>query len=280
MSSKQSEVLDVIRKHKKGHVVCHTNADLAPDSFTDYFLLKAGISERKPILRTLIKRLKVVTYLPENSAKDLLRMLKESGLGRIGFYEACAFLAEGFGHFCASEHAKPHSGRAGECSLVKEYRVEFEVSRGDLEKALELTEAIHPYEEPVIEIYEFDRFIKGNGYGRMFSCEWSVERLVEVLSDLKIEVLDVSINQSKAGLVAFLPGSGRKLVRDVLKYPVSTFITGDLGYHEKKFLEQEGINYIEVSHDSVESWFVDWVLDEIGKYLRNLKIIAKRRRYG
>lgn len=280
LSKKQLAVLELIKKEKKGLIVCHTNADVAPNSFADYILRKAGISEAEPIIRTMLKRFKLVTYLPEDSAKELLKLIKDNNLGKIGLYEACAFLAQGFGHFCASNFTKPYTGKTGECNFVKELRLEFEVSKNDLEKALELIESFHPYEEPVIEVYKFKRFIKGNGYGRMFKCDWSVDDLISVLSDLEIEIVDLSVEHDKAGLVAFLPGSGRKLIKYVLKYRFDTFITSDLGYHEKKFLKQEGINIIEISHDSVESWFVDWVSDELGKYLSDLNITLKRRRYG
>ena len=46
----------------------------------------------------------------------------------------------------------PYDGSVGEVTVAEEMRVEFAVSEGDLEAAVAAILAVHPYEEPAIDV--------------------------------------------------------------------------------------------------------------------------------
>jgi len=269
----------LVRLRNKNLVVCHTNADNARNSFLDYLLGKIGIKESRPALPKTVTRFKVVTFVPKEAIKEVLKEIIKQGFGKIGFYDGCSFVVSGKGYFKPVSGAQSFKGELGVYEEVDEAKIEFEVDSNQLEFALNTVASIHPYEEPVIEVYEMKRFYTGGGAGRIFEIELSFDELVDMLNNIGIFVTGTSKAKEKAGKTVFLPGSGRNFVKVVIKFCGDTFISGDLGYHEKKDLQQFGVNYVEVDHASVESFFVDWMTVELENYFGNsIKIVNRRER--
>lgn len=260
-------------------IVCHTNADFARNSFVDYVLRNLGIKETRPALPKTVVRFKVVTFVPEEAAAAVLNEIIKQGFGRIGFYDGCSFAVTGKGYFKPVKGARPYSGNVGAYEENEEVKIEFEVDPKHLEAALDAVEKVHPYEEPVIEVYEMKRLYSGGGAGRIFESELSLEELVSKFDKIGILVSGFSNAKEKAGKTVFLPGSGRNFVKDVVKFCADTFISGDLGYHEKKDLQQFKVNFIEIEHGSVEVFFVDWLAVELKSYFgSNIKLLSRRER--
>lgn len=269
-------LLAKLNQAKKSLIVMHTNADKCRDSFVDLILEKIGVRDGVPLKKAFVRKAKIATFIPPLVTDDFLSFLKEKEISRIGFYDACAFMTEGVGHFCPDRGASPFIGKKEECNKEAEIRLELEADIERIEEIVEGIEGIHPYEEPIIEIYEMKRYVKGAGLGRVFSYEGSIDELVESFRNLNIGVEDYQKAGERAGKVVFVPGSGRNLFRDVIKYSADTFVSGDLGYHEKKDLLQAGINLVQLNHGSVERYFVEWLKNRLVSYFGNqIKIISK-----
>lgn len=276
MSEIQRKTFEKAKKAGKSLIVMHTNADVCRNSFVDLILKKASVTDAVPFKNAYVKRSKVIVFVPPESVDSILNLLKSEGLSNVGFYAACAFMSHGKGHFCALHGANPYVDFAENCEAGEEIRIEFEVPCEHLERAVSKIADLHPYEEPVIDVYEVRRFVKGAGLGRIFELQSSAEELVEAIIRLGIKVEDVVLVKNAAGKTVFVPGSGRNLVLDVIKYSADTFVSGDLGYHDKKNLTQQGINLIEVNHATVESFFVEWLEDELSQFFgERLKILRR-----
>ncbi len=96
-----------------------------------------------------------IVYVPETHGDAIRNALAEAGAGKIGNYDACSFTLKGTGRFRPLKGSDPAIGQEGTLEEVEEERIEVMLSVKDashLKKFVEAVRAVHPYEEPVIQI--------------------------------------------------------------------------------------------------------------------------------
>jgi hypothetical protein len=98
-------------------------------------------------------RVKVVVTVPVEHAETLRQKIGNAGGGEIGNYSHSSFSVRGIGRFRPGEHAKPTIGEVGKDEDVKEERIEVTVPRDKLLAVVTAIRLVHPYEEPVIDVY-------------------------------------------------------------------------------------------------------------------------------
>ncbi len=101
-----------------------------------------------------MKRVKIVTYVPNEDADKLREAIGSAGAGVIGEYDFCSYSAAGVGRFRPSDKAKSHIGEKGQVNMVMEHRVEVTCNRIDAKNVIKTIRKAHPYEEVVVDIYE------------------------------------------------------------------------------------------------------------------------------
>ena len=99
------------------------------------------------------KFVKIVVYVPETHADAVRETLAKNGAGHIGNYDCCSFSVKGIGRFRGLEGADPFIGETGKIEEVNEERIETICEKEKLEKVVEAVRAVHPYEEPAIDVY-------------------------------------------------------------------------------------------------------------------------------
>jgi hypothetical protein len=99
------------------------------------------------------KFVKIVVFVPTTHANKVREALASSGAGHIGNYDNCTFSVKGIGRFRGLEDSKPFIGQAGKIEEVEEERIETICQRKKLDEVLAAVKAVHPYEEPAIDIY-------------------------------------------------------------------------------------------------------------------------------
>lgn len=97
---------------------------------------------------------KVMTFLPAGDVPKVREAVFASGAGRYGLYSKCSFTAAGRGTFYGEKGSKPAVGQAGKLQEVDEEKFEVRVPQEKLGRVLSALRKSHPYEEPVIEVYE------------------------------------------------------------------------------------------------------------------------------
>ena len=99
---------------------------------------------------------KMCYFVPESHLEVTKAALFESGAGRIGDYDSCAWQCKGQGQFRPLDGSNPYLGQAGEVEKVDEYRVEL-VCRDELIRAVvQALKESHPYEEPAYEVFRME----------------------------------------------------------------------------------------------------------------------------
>ena len=95
---------------------------------------------------------KLEIFLPETHLAALQAALQEADAGHIGHYDCCLSYSPVTGCWRPLEGTAPYLGRIGEISSEPELKVEVTCHREKLDETLRAVKAVHPYEEPVINI--------------------------------------------------------------------------------------------------------------------------------
>ena len=97
---------------------------------------------------------KIVVTVPESDTERLLKVIGDAGAGSIGNYTHCSFTSKGVGQFIPVDGANPTIGQVDKPEEVIEDRIEVTCNKELLDKVMTAIKSSHPYEEPVIDIYE------------------------------------------------------------------------------------------------------------------------------
>ena len=94
--------------------------------------------------------------MPGSHADAVREALGSAGAGVIGNYTHCTFTSKGVGRFMPQEGAHPHIGSVGMLESVEEERIETVCRAEILRLVLDAVRAVHPYEEPAIDVYPIE----------------------------------------------------------------------------------------------------------------------------
>lgn len=98
-------------------------------------------------------KVKIVTFVPQESADAVRDALGNAGAGEIGKYSFCSYSVVGKGRFIPSDNANPHIGVSGVAEVVDEERIEVECDRSKAKVVIEAMKLAHPYEEVAFDVY-------------------------------------------------------------------------------------------------------------------------------
>ena len=264
-------------QNKINIVSLHTNIDSSRYGLADYFSKKLGLINLEVLEPINIKSYKIVTFIPEDYIDKFLNFFVENDISIVENYKACSFSINGIGTFYPYNNANPFIGEKNKINKINEYRVEIVSDDLTLNKVISKIKEIHPYETPLIDVYELkNRYNNYYGLGRIgeFSREISFEKLLTQLKDkflLKyLRYVGDNLDR-KVKRVAVCPGSGMSLLKRVLSAKVDVYITGDVKYHEAFNALNNGIYIVDIGHFESEIWFIDLMKSFLSNL--NLEII-------
>ncbi len=99
-----------------------------------------------------VQTVKLEIFIPETHVEPLRHALHEAGVGRIGQYDHCLSITPVTGYWRPLPGSDPHIGTVGEVSSGTEYKVEANCSVDLVNGALHAIKAVHPYDEPLINV--------------------------------------------------------------------------------------------------------------------------------
>lgn len=100
-----------------------------------------------------LELVKIVVFVPVSHANKIRIALSEAGCGHIGNYDFCSFSVKGVVRFRPCKGANPFIGKIGSIEEVEEERIETVCFASKLEKVMVAIKKVHPYEEPVVDVY-------------------------------------------------------------------------------------------------------------------------------
>ena len=214
----------------------HTNLDNALGG-VNYKLARMLELENVKILQPKEDALlKFVTTVPEQYADSARNAIFNAGAGNIGNYDSCSYNLLGEGTFRAGEGANPYVGEKDELHFEKEVRIETMIPIMKKEEVLRALLAVHPYEEPVFDLYpitnEWGRH--GSGVVGELPEPMPAQEFLYMLKDIfNLPTISHSKIQGKDILdVAICGGSGAFLIPKAISYGADAFITGEAKYND------------------------------------------------
>ena len=244
--------------------VAHTNADVATPGVSDALARVLGLDDLEPLAPRAVAALdKIVVFVPEQQARQLVDALADAGAGEIGDYRRCAWTTTGTGTFTPQVGASPAVGEVGRTEDVAEARVEMVLPRhrrSDVIRALRLA---HPYEEPAFDVLELADEGRGTGIGRVGTLAepMTLDQFARLVATaLPFTVQGVRVSGDKDELVqrvAVLGGAGDDQFAAVRASGADVFVTADLRHHPASEAREHvagGRPYlVDVSH-----WASEW----------------------
>ena len=100
---------------------------------------------------------KLEIFIPETHFSKLRDALQRVDAGHIGNYDCCLSYSKVIGMWRPLAGTAPFIGKENEISEEDELKVEVNVREEILDETLKAIKAVHPYEEPVINVIELFR---------------------------------------------------------------------------------------------------------------------------
>ena len=95
-------------------------------------------------------------FVPENYVEKIVENLQKYNLLTEGFYADVYSTIDGIGHWKTLEGGNPFDGEVGKSSVANEKIMKFRVKKEFCELAYYLIKEVHPYETPVINVFEME----------------------------------------------------------------------------------------------------------------------------
>lgn len=245
--------------------VLHTNADSARPGVSDALARAIGLDDLQPLSASPSEPVdKHVVYVPQQDAERVVDAMAAAGAGALGEYSRVAFTGEGVQTFTPGERARPAVGTPGERHTGPEARVEMVAPRALRDRVLAAVRAVHPYEEPAVDVLAMASWSSPRGLGRVGSLDRPVT--VEALAGIVAQALPFTHHGVRVAgdlsapvqRVAVCGGSGDSLLDAVRASGADAYVTADLRHHpasEARERARGGAPHlVDVSH-----WASEWL---------------------
>lgn len=100
----------------------------------------------------LFEYFKLEIFIPEANFRQLQKTLQQVDAGHIGSYDSCLSYSRVTGTWRPLAGTNPYIGTENEISEEPEFKVEVTCKAENLRRTMEAVKAVHPYEEPVINV--------------------------------------------------------------------------------------------------------------------------------
>jgi len=242
-------------------ISAHTNADVAPRGVSHALARRIGLSGIRPLIPgEPSDACKVAVFVPPDRADAVLFAIDGAGGGRIGAYARCSFRTSGTGTFLPGAGAAPFRGRAGAEERVAEIRLESVVAGSLVPAVVRAVRAVHPYEEPAIDVVPLKGGALGGGVGAVGDLAGPaplsdvLERVFRTVRPSWIKV--AGPRRKTIRKVAVVAGSGSEFAGAARAAGADLFVTADVKYH--RALEAAGgdMPVADIGHGSGEKWIL------------------------
>lgn len=273
----------------------HTALDATPGGVTDWLcegISGSGVEGRiagdcraltPASTRGATQEVKIVTFVPPESADIVRSALASAGAGIIGNYSVCSFGVQGEGTFLAGDGAKPVIGESGRLERAGEVRLEMVCAKRALPLALATLRQFHPYEEPAIDVYDLlPRPERHAGTGRRLVLDRPCalqelgQRLKKHLGRARVQVASVGGPddlQRTAKVVGVVPGAGADLAPIARSEGCDVFVTGEMKHHEVLAAINTGMSIVLAGHTNTERGYLARVSSRLGEMLPGCRVI-------
>jgi dinuclear metal center YbgI/SA1388 family protein len=255
---------------------CHTNLDKMSNGVSARMAQKLNLQNCRILSTEENRLLKLVTFVPDAYAEQVRQALFLAGAGTIGAYDNCSFNLNGQGTFRAMAGANPFVGEEGKIHTEKETRIEVILKKEIRDAVISALLDIHPYEEPVYDIYKLENSFTGAGTGIIGELEMPEKDEILFLKKIKtifespcIRYTDILHKPIRK--VALCGGSGHDLLPLAIKNGADIFISADFKYHQF-FDAEKKLIIADIGHFESEQFTKEIFFELLSKKTPNFAI--------
>ncbi|WP_017472595.1 Nif3-like dinuclear metal center hexameric protein [Amphibacillus jilinensis] len=253
VNSVQGRILRKLILHEITAYAAHTNLDIVEGGVNDLLAERLNLQSARVMIPEFNEKLyKFHVYVPETHLDLVDHALTRMGVGQIGDYKDCSFRVKGTGAFTPLKQADPYIGEQGNKSYVEEIKLEYMLKEAQLQEAIRILLATHPYEEPAYDLIELENEGKVEGLGRigeLIKATTLADFANEVKEIFSLSGLRVTGSlDKKIKRVAVLGGSGEKYFKQAKRLGADVYVTGDLTFHQAQDAEALGLAIIDPGH--------------------------------
>jgi len=255
------QLLSALIRAGLASVSCHTNLDVAPEGLNEYLARRMSLAEVEVLVETGREALyKLTVFVPLDYEDQVRLALAEAGLGVIGRYSHCTFVAKGQGSYQPLEGTHPFLGEAGKLSRVEEARLEILAPESLLPAALARLRQAHPYEQVAYDLYPLQNPGRPRGFGRLGRWPASLP-FSEVVSLIKgiFQVATLKVwgrPPQEVQRLAVMGGSGGDFIQTAREKGAQVYITGEVRHHQAPPGGLVDFAVLEVGHYASEAVFM------------------------
>ena len=250
----------------------HTNLDNANGGVNFKLAELMGLENVRILTPKSNSLLKFITTVPHSHATTVRNAIFNAGAGNIGEYDSCSYNLQGEGSFRAKQGANPHVGEIGEIHFEPEVRIETVIPVMRKNEVVRALIAVHPYEEPVYDLYPIDNEWSQHGSGvvGVLPEPLSEQDFLYMLKDVfKLHHVSHShLRGKEIREVALCGGSGAFLIDRAIDYGADVFITGEAKYNDYYDVEDKLLLAV-IGHYESEICTKDIFYDAISKKYPN-----------
>jgi dinuclear metal center YbgI/SA1388 family protein len=259
-------------KAKLSIIAAHTNLDIVSGGINDLIAHRLNL-DQITVLRPEAdaSRFKFVVFAPLGTEEKIRQAIFDGGGGTIAPYECCSFAVAGQGTFKPSAAARPTTGETGRLNQAVEMRIEAVVPKANLLKVVQQVRQVHPYETMAYDLYPLHEAVDRQGLGRVGRLNMPmpfnqfaqhVKSLFEIPSLRVSGPPDLEVRQ-----VAICSGSGGTLLKAFVTSGAQVYLSGDLGYHDAREVEQLGLALIDLGHFASEQVIIPVLAERLQQLL-------------
>lgn len=221
----------------------HTNLDNANGGVNFKLASMLGLENVRILSPQKKALLKFITTVPFDYAESVRNAIFNAGAGHIGDYDQCSYNLEGEGTFRAKAGVSPHVGEIDKMHFEPELRIETVIPAMKKNEVIRALVAVHPYEEPVFDLYPIvnDWPQHGSGITGVLSEPMPEQDFLYMLKDVfKLHHVNYSrLRGKEVREVALCGGSGAFLIGDAIDFGADVFITGEAKYNDFYDVEEK-----------------------------------------
>lgn len=255
-------------KHDLVIYAAHTNLDNAAQGVNFKLAEMLGLQNIRILSPQKGNLLKLVTFVPTESAEVVRNALFNSGAGSVGSYNSCSFNIDGMGTFRATDGCRPYSGEIGHLHHEPEVRIELILPAYKKMTVMRTLLSVHPYEEPAFDFYMLDNTWKQAGSGIVGELPAEEDELFFLERIKQLFNIDwikhSSLTGRKVREIAICGGNGAFLIPEAVAYGADVLITGEAKYNDYLDVETKILLAV-VGHHESEACTKDLFIDIISK---------------
>lgn len=214
----------------------HTNLDNAQGGVNYKLAEMLELQNVKILLPKDNSLLKFVTTVPLLHAESVRNALFNAGAGHIGNYDSCSYNLTGEGTFRPGVGSNPFVGEAEKLHFEQEVRIETVLPVMRKEEVLRALLAVHPYEEPVYDLYPIanEWGQHGSGVVGVLPEPMPEQEFLYLLKDIfnLPTISHTKLQGREIRDVAICGGSGAFLIPHAVSYGADAFVTGEVKYND------------------------------------------------